>query len=781
MKKSKIIIGLFGNMYIRFLPLMLLIVLCSDHEFALAENGGQGYRLEEVTVTAQRRTQDVRDVPIALTVVSGDEMRDKAISDLTDMARLLPNVSINTDYNSMYMRGIGTAELNVIGEQAVAYILDDVYVPRLDFLKPGFVDLAKIEVLKGPQGTLYGRNAPAGVIKIDHGMPTREWEGFVNLASGDRNFKNYEGAISGPLTDKISFRLALRSAGEDGFVENLVTGGKSRNKDIEQARISIRADISDNFSIDASYYHLDYYIGASGGDEIHKYPSQLRALGEVLTPGFESNLDRRNFNSSENESSGNGYIAPIKFTYDKWDHTFSYVYGMVGLDDAFRADTDGQSANITRLFNDQEFEQISHELRVVSPPGRFQYVAGLFYLETDLESEVGSPIWADWIKFINVGGLSPDGLGLGGVLDLVTGLVTNDDELSRLYGYFTVDVESFGVFSQVEWSITDYLVMTLGARYSDDKKHGTGILTDAGPYPVWDVLILGGYTADETLIFRDFSPKISLSWEPHENVTIYSTFSQGYRAGSFNIAAFSKDKYEFDAETSDTLEAGVKTSLLDQRLRLNLGAFYTEYDGYQLATFTGLTYTQSNANEVRANGVEFDMTLLAAEGLILSMNVGYNDAKFVDFKDAPCRTAAPLEPGYQVQGIGALPPSPECDLSGKELHRAPRLSGSFSFSYESQILDWPLKFVLGGDANFKGGEYMDPDLDPDDYQEEYWIYNGRIGLKSLSESWGLEVHVKNISDELVKTFSGDLPLQPGAHYALTNPPRTVHAALRLNF
>lgn len=213
-------------MNIRFLPLMLLIVLCSDHEFALAENGGQGYRLEEVTVTAQRRTQDVRDVPIALTVVSGDEMRDKAISDLTDMARLLPNVSINTDYNSMYMRGIGTAELNVIGEQAVAYILDDVYVPRLDFLKPGFVDLAKIEVMKGPQGTLYGRNATGGVIKIDHGMPTREWEGFVNLASGDRNFKNYEGAISGPLTDKISFRLALRSAGEDGFVENLVTGGK---------------------------------------------------------------------------------------------------------------------------------------------------------------------------------------------------------------------------------------------------------------------------------------------------------------------------------------------------------------------------------------------------------------------------------------------------------------------------------------------------------------------------------------------------------------------------
>jgi iron complex outermembrane recepter protein len=184
-------------------------------------------------------------------------MRDQAMSDLTDMARLLPNVSINTDYNAMYMRGIGTAELNVIGEQAVAYILDDVYVPRLDFLKPGFLDLAQMEVMKGPQGTLYGRNATGGVIKIDHGAPSEEWEGFVSAASGERAYSNYEAAIGGPITDRIALRVALRKADEDGYVENSRTGERSRDKEIEQARVSIRADISDRLTFDASYYHLD--------------------------------------------------------------------------------------------------------------------------------------------------------------------------------------------------------------------------------------------------------------------------------------------------------------------------------------------------------------------------------------------------------------------------------------------------------------------------------------------------------------------------------------------
>ncbi|WP_414729358.1 TonB-dependent receptor [Zhongshania aliphaticivorans] len=671
----------------------------------------------------------------------------------------------------------------MIGEQAVAYILDDVYVPRLDFLKPGFLDLAQVEVMKGPQGTLYGRNATGGVIKIEHGTPSQEWEGYLTAERGDRDLRSYEMALGGPINDDWSFRIAGRKANDGGFVENTVTGGNSREKDIEQARFSIRGDLSEKLTLDASYYHLDYFIGAFVGDEIHKYPDGLRPLADSLTPNFEANLDRKNANSGQNESIGKGYIAPIKLTYEALDYTYNYVLGLVALDDSIKADVEGQSADVATLLIDQEFSQISHELRVVSPPGKFQYVVGAFYLETALEANINVPIYGGFLPFVEVLGISPDDLGLGGLLGSVTDLALNQSggAISNLYGEFSVDVESYGIFSQAEWRITDNFLLTMGLRYSSDTKDGTALVTDTGPLPVWDALIQGGYTADDTLSYKDFSPKVSLSWEPTDNITAYATYAQGYRAGSFNVAAFSKDKYIFDAETSDTYEAGVKTSLFDDLARMNLGVFLTNYGGYQLATLTGVTYTQSNAKEVETKGVEADFTFLLAEGFMINGNVGYNETLFVDFQDAACPAEAPGEPGYQLEGPVTLPPSPQCDLSGRGLHRAPKLTGSIGFSYESQLFTLPLVGFVSADANFKDAEYMDADLDPDDYQEAYWLYNARVGLKPISDSWRIEVHVKNISDELVKTFSGDLPLQAGAHWALTNPPRTVHATFRVSF
>lgn len=621
------------------------------------------------------------------------------------------------------------------------------------------------------------------MIKIEHGTPSQEWEGYLSAERGDRDLRSYEMALGGPISDNWSFRIAGRKSNDGGFVENTVTGENSREKDIEQARFSIRGDLSDKLTLDASYYHLDYFIGAFVGDEIHKYPAILRPLGDTLTPNFEANLDRKNANSGQNESIGKGYVAPIKLTYEEWDYTFNYVLGLVALDDSIKADVEGQSAEVATLLLDQEFSQVSHELRLVSPPGRFQYVVGAFYLETELEANINVPIYGGFLPFVQVLGISVDDLGLGGVIGSVTDLLLDqsDGAISNLYGAFSVDVESYGIFSQAEWRITDTVLLTMGLRYSSDTKDGTALVTDTGPLPIWGALLQGGYTAEETLSYKDFSPKVSLSWEPTDNITAYATYAQGYRAGSFNVAAFSKDKYVFDAETSDTYEAGIKTSLFDGRARVNLGAFFTNYGGYQLATLTGVTYTQSNAKEVETKGVEADFMVLLAEGLMINGNVGYNETLFVDFQDAACPAEAPTEAGYQLEGLITLPPSPKCDLSGRGLHRAPKLTGSIGVSYEAQLFSLPLVGFVSADANFKDAEYMDADLDPDDYQEAYWLYNARIGLKSISDSWRIEVHAKNISDELVKTFSGDLPLQPGAHWALTNPPRTIHATFRVSF
>lgn len=737
-------------------------------------------QLEEIVVTAQRRAQDVRDVPIAISVMDGEAMRDAAISNFDDMARFIPNVSFNTDFNSLYLRGIGTAELNVIGEQAVSYILDDVYVPRLDFLKPGFLDVNRIEVLKGPQGTLFGRNATGGVIKIDYGDPTPEWEGYASIEAGDLDRLNGEAAISGPISERFSFRLAGRLHQETGSVFNRFTSNSNHDKDIALARLKIAGQLTDTLEAELGYTHLDYFLGNFIGDEFHIYPDSLRDVAES-TEGFESALDRRNAISRENESIGKGFIAPLTLNWQVLDHDLSSVTAFVGLKDSILGDVEGLSLRASELLVGQDFKQFSQEFRLVSPPGRFNYVAGLYYLQTDLTAGIDVPIYGEGLEFFAA--TTPGGTlaGIPGFSDLLQpGAAPADDEVvSNLVGDFTVDVKAIGIYGQIDWEVIDNVNLILGLRYSNDDKHGTAVATDSGPTPIWLSLIAGGYTADETLKESKVSGKVSATWQISDSVTAYGTFAQGYRAGSFNVAAFTRDDLIFAPEESDTYEAGIKTELFGGAVRANLGGYLTRYRDYQLAQLNGLTYIQNNAPGTESSGIEADAMALLAPGLIVNASFGYNRAIFTDFSEGGCPAEDADDPNFRPSGPIALPPRPTCDLTGKPLHRAPKYTGSLALSYE-----WPLgpvNMIMGADATYKGSEFMDPDLDPDDSEEGYWLYNARLGVASQDNQWRLELHGKNLSDELVKTFSGDVPFQSGAHWALTNSPRTFFATLRYTF
>ncbi|MGJ8669968.1 MAG: TonB-dependent receptor [Oceanococcus sp.] len=751
---------------------------------------GPKTQIEEIIVTAQKRSEDVRDVPIAISVMSGDELRDAAVSSFDDMAKFIPNVSFNTDFNSLYLRGIGTAEVNVIGEQAVVYMLDEVYVSRLDFLKPGFMDLQQIEVLKGPQGTLYGRNATGGVINIGYGEPNdEEWVGALSMIGGDANRKEVEGMVSGPIGDRFGLRIAARSRQEDGQTENLHDGTTIGDKDIQQLRVKFRADLSDNLELSLGAELFDYYIGVWAGNETFVYPDNLRPAIVALDPNFETELDRRGSANIPNRSDGQGIVAPLKLNWDWGEYTFTSITAYAELNDIQGGDLDGNGADLAVLFADTTYDQFSQELRVVSPPGDIEYVAGLFYFESLIATDLDIPLGPNYaglgsgIPGPDLGALLPIP-GLQGLLDTTTDLVSsvplNDyNALANINGLFSVDVESIGVFGQATWRPTDTISLLLGARYSRDVKFGSAVLTDEGPVPIWTALVLGGYSTTKEVVDENFSPKVSLTWEPADAVTLYATYAKGFRAGSFNVAAFSEDDLEFDAETSTTYEAGIKTSLFGGLVRFNLGGFFTLYDDYQLSTFNGFSYVISNAEEVQTQGIESDVTALLWPGLILNASIGYNDAVFNKHTEGSCPTYEGLE--GPPQGIAALPPKQTCDLSGQQLFRAPKYTGSIRLAYEAPLFKTDMDFFIGGDAAYKGGEFMDSDLDPLDYEGSYWIYNARIGIKASDNGWRFEVHGKNLTDTLAKTFSGDVPLQAGAHWALTTPPRTIFGSLRLEF
>ncbi len=714
-------------------------------------------QLEEIVVTAQRRTENVRDVPIAVSVLSGEALRDAGITRFDDMARWVPNVSFNSDFNSLYLRGIGTAELNVIGEQAVVYMLDDVYVPRLDYLKPGFMDLRQMEILKGPQGTLYGRNATGGVIKIDYGEPTAEWTGYLDLTGGERDRQEGEVALGGPITDWASIRVAARSHREDGHTSNLVDGKTLGDKEIEQFRAKLRLDPLPGLEVNAGVHRFDYFIGVWAGNETFVYPDALGPAITLLDPTFETELDRRASANEQNRSAGQGWLVPLKLGYEIWDHTLTSISAYAELDDFQGGDIDGNGAALARLLGDTESDLWSEELRVTSPPGWIEYVGGLFLYQSSLFTDVDIPL---------VPGALPGGGG--------------SDEVDNVNGKFEIDVESLGVFGQATWHVLDSLALLVGGRYSRDAKHGRAVATPEGP--IWEILVLGGYTVDKHVVDTDFSPKVSLLWDVMEEVTAYATYAEGFRAGSFNVAAFVPEDFEFKSETSETFEAGIKTQLLDGRLQWNLGGFLTNYHDYQLAAFNGFGYVISNAEKVRSTGLESDATALLWPGLVASGALGFNDAEFVKQTQATCPTTL-----LSFDGPAALPPKRTCDLSGEPLFRAPRWSGSVRLGYERALgldlpfLGWPLHGFVGSDAAYKGAEFMDSDLDPLDVQSSYWLVGASLGLKDSEGRWQLTVRGTNLTDELVKTFSGDIPLQPGAHWALTNAPRTFSASMRFSF
>lgn len=757
----------------------------------VADEDANEYRLEEVVVTAQKRIENPRDVPMALSVMSADDIRELGIQDFNDMMRLIPSVSFYDKSSSIYVRGIGTPEGNPLGEQAIAYILDGLYIPKYSYLKSSFMDLERIEVLKGPQGTLFGRNATAGVINLINAKPTDEWQARVSLTGGNRDIKDTEVMVSGPITDEFSMRLAGRKRVEGGTTFSTTDQAYLDDRDQRQARLSMKYDFSETTIIDLSVTKFDYSLG--GGTEFHVYPEDLRPFVQSQDPNLETVLDRRTSlpthddDPDQRSDGGEGYIIPLTISWDMFNHSFVSVTGYAELFEDLGIDLDKTAIDISSSSVIQDETQLSQELRVLSPkfdmpflPGSFDYVFGAYYYEQQNDASIEVPLYGDFATFL--GGLPgagtvPDPLG-------ILNLGARPDILDVLGGNFDLETKSTALFGQLTWAVTDSLSLMFGARQSKDIKKVFLDVYTTGPVPFWDKATEAPFQVDKTNVFRNFSPKYSLTWDATDEMTAYFTLAKGFRAGSFNAGASERRNVEFQPETSSTIEIGLKTELLDGRIRANIGMFETDYKDYQVSTFAGLGVVILNVPETQSRGAEADIVAVLVPGLILNASAAYLDARFIDNKDNSCPTTPYSEGDLTRYLDGSFTrPSRGCDVSGETLHRSPRWTGSLGLNYvfASFELGVPLELFTGFSATYKGLEYQDSDLDPLDIQDRHTLYNARIGVQTRDGSWRFEVHGKNLTDEIVKTFSQDVPFSAGAHDSATNSGKYYFATLHYNF
>ena len=753
---------------------------------SVAEPAPQSRALDEIIVTAQKRSEDVRDVPLAVSVMSGEELRDSAITNFNELAAYIPNVSINTDWFSLYIRGIGTAEYSQLAEQAVGYFIDGVYLGRIEFLRAGFVDVGQLEVLKGPQGTLFGRNAAAGVITVSTNPASYEWQADAAATYGQRKTLDLRGAVSGPvIKDRLAIRLAGSHNSNDGYIENLVTGKNMDERHSTFLRFKARLDATETLSFKFGASWFDYAAGPFGGTEVTAMPAEYQPVFMTLDPTFELDFNRKGSRTTEpgsygEENTGDGLIFSLQMDWDIWGHTITSITSRASYSSLTGGDIDGSAAPIGGLQFDQSYTQFSEELRIASDPGTFEYLIGLFYLHANHDGNLRVPLLANVALSPLLGPLLPD--AVDGLLFSLLGplgqmqLLPADDVTGR----HRIKIDSYAVFGQAKWNVLDNLALIVGLRYTYDIKSDDASITPSTGSVIWTLLVQGGYTTYAEQKDTDFSPKLSVTWDPVEWATLYATYAQGFKAGSFNIAALSAAQVTFGAENANSYEIGLKTELLGGAARFNLSAHWTDYDDLQIATFQTVAYNVTNAPRARTRGVEADLTALVAEGLIINGAIAYNDGTFEEFPNGPCPAASLLDIGsLPPEGPGTLPPNKSCDLSGQQLHRSPTWSGSARIAYQRQLGNWPVAAMIGFDATFKDDEKLDADLDPLDAQDAHWLFNARIGFSDIDGLWSLTLSGKNLSDKITKVFGGDVPLFYGTHWATANAPRSFTAALRV--
>lgn len=742
-----------------------------------------GYQIEEVTVTAQKRAQNIQDVPVSVSSFSGDMLRELNMENMNDLSKATPNLKINADgiFNTISIRGLGSGT-NRGFEQSVGTFIDDIYYSSTTRLLSAMYDIERIEVLRGPQGSLYGRNTIAGAVAMHTGEVSDEFEASIDSTMGDYDWQKHTLMVNTPLPiDGLALRIAGHYFERSGFVYDRMQDVDSGTTDTASVRAKLRYDISDTQSLTlSSQYQKNNLYGQ--GDQFHDVPEEWLEFFRGYDPQVEDQLD--DYSHSTDYLSG-GAVEFLDFSAHHemrlWGHDITTILAYSRNDQAGGLDADFGPAPAVLGLGEYVVVDRSMEIKLLSDPGKLEYVAGLYYFDSDRDDLTDTYLNADVVaKALAFGLIVGVPTELQNIINAIlpTSEITDSERRRAIYTQYTESVAAYG---QLTWNIADSWSATFGARISQDQKdldfdakHAAAGGGD-GPNPIFEQFV----GAEEFHIITDrtdksFTPKFSLIHYVSEDVNIYGTVAAGFKAGGFNASAYNDNGgIEFDQEESTTYELGIKGDYFGGAARLNVGLFRTEFDGLQVTTYDGFDYIVDNAAEAISQGVEIEGMAVLPGGFLSTFNFAYTDAHYEAFERGPCQTQ------HRSEEIGGA--DDFCDISGASLAGSPEHQFTVSLNHSSQPFDWPLRLVWGVDYYWQDDVYLQTDLDPEDAQESYSLVNARVGLVDIDDVWSFNVYIKNITDEVVLLSSSDIPLFAGSHAGNIEAPRTVTANISARF
>lgn len=707
----------------------------------------QDNALEEVVVTATKRSVALQDLAGSANVLGADKLGPGGIQEVRDMQIDIPNLSLGDQFGfaRVFMRGIGMTSIDIGGEGAVAFLQDGAIVPRPAAQLMGMFDLDQVEVLRGPQGTLYGRGATAGAINMVTAKPGKELGGYLSVTAGNYGLAQFKGAIDVPMGDALSMRLAGSLDSRDGYGNNIFTGSDINDRDASAYRATFVYDAGGPLTatLSAQYYEEDdnnyafSYFGQSEGSSI-PVPFGVPILGGntvgMVGGGFyDINSDQEPINDRD------GQLINLTIDYafnDRW--SLKSITSSQSMDRFLRDDLDSTDANLFGQNNyTEESDSFGQELILNYSADRLDVLGGVMYFEEDLYGEVRVPLTN--LCFL----LAPAACGtpVGDFLNGGNYLQDGD-----------VDIEAWGAYVEANYSISDKWSVIAGLRYNYEERDGTGSF-------IFDAISLNVPT-NQRESWNDLTPRITLQYSPNDNMLLYATYTEAFKSGVINTGSTSPP---LDPETVDAFEVGLKGQNASGTLRYSVAAFFYDYQDMQIS-FVDETSTVStvNAAEAENSGIELEVDGSLGNGFAFDFYLTYLNAEYQEFFN-----------GDYANGFAIT------DLSGNTLPNAPESTAKLGLTWEGAVGGGTL--TVRGEAYYQDDVYFTEWNREDAYQKSYEQINASVDY-SWNDQWLLSLWGRNLSDEEV--MSNNIitaPLYDSLRVGAVLPPRTYGATITYQF
>ncbi|MBU1378556.1 MAG: TonB-dependent receptor [Alphaproteobacteria bacterium] len=691
----------------------------------------------EVLVTAQKREQKLQDVPISMSVVSGQQMADFHAKDLKDLALAVPNLYVErlNAADVIYIRGFGSAPSNFAFDQSVSMYQDGIYAGRGKQFEAPFFDIERIEVLRGPQGALFGKNTPAGAISVVTAGPTPTFQGGVD-ANYNFNLNGAEvsGFISGPITDKLSARLAVKGLDLNGYVHNETTGKDDPRRKQGLARLTLRYEASPDLDLTAKFEHSDVHVlGAN------------IVLASTTVPGLVTKnrfADGNPFGNAEAENIySNG--ASLTGNYRIGEYTLTSVtgYSTYGANRSNSYSRDVPAIYVNRII--EHFKQFSQEVRLLSPADRrLEYIIGGYYDWSDYD--------LDYPKIYNLGG------------GVTAGSITSD---------FNQRAKTYSAFGQGTFHVTDELRAIGSLRYTRTEKSGRFATRLIRGAPLGRITTANGKIAEDTL-----DPSATLQYDVSPDIMVYATYARGSKSGGFvsNTVGTVDSTFIFRPEKSTNYEAGVKSSFFENRLVANVSIYHLGFSDLQTSvydpTLNPPAFVTKNAAKARSKGVEAAVTWKPMQDLQVSWSGAYQKANYKDFPGANCLSRQPLSVCNPAAPASAPNSVANNNLAGAPLTFSSKWSGAAQVQHTAALGE-NLQLVTTGAVNYRSKYYNSDDQSPIyGTQQGYAKVDLRIQLSDTDERWKLALVGKNLTNKRTYSFAFNWPASlsnfPTAHKVL---------------